>query len=58
MIPRKELLSGIPLSTAQIGVLLSLVHPPGLAAQNVTSGWPTTATKKKTRARKAGAGQT
>ncbi|MGW0192302.1 hypothetical protein [Nonomuraea sp. NPDC003201] len=41
MIPMKELLSGMPLSPAQIGVLLSLVHPPGLTAQNITNGWPT-----------------
>ncbi|MBB5776187.1 hypothetical protein [Nonomuraea jabiensis] len=42
MIPMKELLSSsMPLSTAQIGILLSLVHPPGLTAQNVTSGPPT-----------------
>ncbi|WP_433431367.1 hypothetical protein [Nonomuraea sp. CA-141351] len=47
MIPMKELLSGMPLSPAQIGVLLSLVHPPGLTAQNVTSGSPTKSAKKK-----------
>ncbi|WP_431920542.1 hypothetical protein [Nonomuraea jabiensis] len=48
MIPMKELLSSsMPLSPAQIGVLLSLVHPPGLTAQNVTSGSPTKLTKKK-----------
>ncbi|MFI6741476.1 hypothetical protein ACIBI9_51900 [Nonomuraea sp. NPDC050451] len=52
MIPMKELLSSMPLSPTQIGVLLSLVHPPGLTAQNVTSGTPTEWTKKKPRHRK------
>ncbi|MEU6788285.1 hypothetical protein ABZ912_54615 [Nonomuraea angiospora] len=47
MIPMKELLSGMPLSPAQIGVLLSLVHPPGLTAQNVASGSPMKWTTKK-----------
>ncbi|MEV4014504.1 hypothetical protein AB0J35_28785 [Nonomuraea angiospora] len=40
MIPLKELLNGLSLSPAQIGVLLSLVHPPGLTAHNVPSGSP------------------
>ncbi|MFG6194151.1 hypothetical protein [Nonomuraea sp. JJY05] len=52
MIPMKELLSGMPLSSAQIGVLLSLVHPPGLTAQNVTSGPPEKLTKKRAKHRK------
>ncbi|MDX3099728.1 hypothetical protein [Nonomuraea angiospora] len=47
MIPMKELLSGMPLSPAQIGVLLSLVHPPGLTAQNVASGSPSKFKKSK-----------
>jgi hypothetical protein len=42
----KELLSGMSLSPAQIGVLLSLVHPPGHTAQNVTSGSPTKSAMK------------
>ncbi|MDP4501378.1 hypothetical protein [Nonomuraea turcica] len=46
MIPMKELLSGMPLSPAQIGVLLSLIHPPGLTAQNVPSGSPTKSAMK------------
>lgn len=50
----KELLSGMPLSPAQIGVLLSLVHPPGLTAQNVPSGSPTKLPKKKPKNRKFG----
>ncbi|MFF4620163.1 hypothetical protein [Nonomuraea jabiensis] len=54
MIPMKELLSSMPLSPAQIGVLLSLVHPPGLTAQNVTSGSPTKLTKEKPRRGKFG----
>ncbi|MGI5282547.1 hypothetical protein ACQEVF_04365 [Nonomuraea polychroma] len=52
MIPMKELLSGMPLSPAQIGVLLSLVHPPGLTAQNVTSGSPTKSAMKSAMNRK------
>ncbi|MEV1169951.1 hypothetical protein [Nonomuraea sp. NPDC049784] len=52
MIPMKELLSGMPLSPAQIGVLLSLVHPPGHTAQNVTSGSPTKSAKKKPKNRR------
>lgn len=52
MISIKELLNGMPLSPAQIGVLLSLVHPPGLTAQTVPSRSPTKSAMKKPKHRK------